>query len=160
MKSKKLSSSAKKVQDTLKALGFPYQVVELPHTTRSATDAAKAVGSGVGQIAKSLIFKTKYTQRPILVIASGSNRVNEKRIGDLIHEAVEKADADFVRQKTGFSIGGVPPVGHLEKLKTFIDEDLMQYEEIWAAGGSPNAVFKLKPLDLVKMTGGHVGCIK
>jgi len=102
MEFKKLSSSAKKVQDTLKTLGFSHQVMELPHTTRSASDAAKAVGCEVGQIAKSLIFKTKNTHKPILVIASGSNRVNEKKIGDFIHEAVEKADADFVRQKTGF----------------------------------------------------------
>jgi len=160
MKSKKLSSSAKKVQDTLKNLSFSYQVIELAHTTRSASEAAKAIGCNVGQIAKSLIFKTKNTQRPILVIASGSNRVNEKKIGELIHESVEKADADFVRKKTGFSIGGVPPVGHLEKLNTFIDEDLMQYEEIWAAAGNPNAVFKLTPLDLVKMTDGHVTSIK
>ncbi|MCD6231773.1 YbaK/EbsC family protein [Candidatus Aerophobetes bacterium] len=155
-----LSASAQRVQDTLKNLGFSYQVIELAQTTRSASDAAKAIGCEVGQIAKSLVFKTKYTQRPILVIASGSNRVNEKRIADLIDEPIGKADADFVRQKTGFSIGGVPPVGHLEKLITFIDEDLMQYERIWAAGGSSNAVFKLTPLDLVKMTGGRVISIK
>ena len=155
-----LSASAQRVQDTLKNLGFSYQVIELAQTTRSASDAAKAVGCEIGQIAKSLVFKTKYTKKPILVIASGSNRVNEKRIADLIDEPVGKADADFVRQKTGFSIGGVPPVGHLEKLITFIDEDLMQYEKIWAAGGSPNAVFKLNPSDLVKMTGGRVICIK
>ena len=157
---KTLSVGAQRVQDTLKNLGFSYQVIELAQTTRSASDAAKAIGCEIGQIAKSLVFKTKYTQKPILVIASGSNRVNEKRIADLIDEPVGKADADFVRQKTGFSIGGVPPVGHLEKLITFIDEDLMRYEKIWAAGGSPNAVFKLTPLDLVKMTGGRVISIK
>ena len=160
MKYKSLSAGAQKVQDTLKALGFSYQVMELPHSTRSAGEAAKAIGCRVGQIAKSLIFKTKNTQRPILVVASGSNRVNEKKIGDLIHEPIEKADADFVRQKAGFSIGGVPPIAHLAKLKTFIDEDLMQYEKIWAAAGNPNAVFKLTPLDLEKMTGGRVICIK
>ena len=157
---KPLSVGAQRVQDTLKNLGFSYQVIELAQTTRSASDAAKAIGCEVGQIVKSLVFKTKNTKRPILVIASGSNRVNEKRIADLINEPIGKADADFVHQKTGFSIGGVPPVGHLEKLITFIDEDLMQYERIWAAGGSPNAVFKLTPLDLVKMTGGRVISIK
>jgi len=160
MKSKRLNSSAQKVQDTLKNLGFSYRVTELSHTTHTASEAAKAIGCKVGQIAKSLIFKTKNTKRPILVIASGSNRVNEKKIGDLICESIEKANADFVRKKTGFSIGGVPPVGHLEKINTFIDEDLMQYEEIWAAAGNPNAVFKLTPLDLVKMTGGRIISIK
>ena len=157
---KPLSASAQRVQDTLRNLGFSYQVMELSQTTRSASDAAKAVGCEIGQIVKSLVFKTKCTQKPILVIASGSNHVNEKRIADLIHEPIEKANADFVRQKTGFVIGGVPPVDHLEKIKIFIDEDLMQHKEIWAAAGNPNAVFKLTPLDLVKMTGGRVISIK
>lgn len=157
---KPLSIDAQRVQDTLKNLGFSYQVIELSQTTRSASEAAKAIGCQIGQIAKSLIFKTKNTQKPILVIASGSNRVNEKRIADLVHEPVKKADANFVHQKTGFVIGGVPPVGHLEKIRTFIDEDLMQHKEIWAAAGSPTAVFKLIPLDLVKMTDGRVISIK
>jgi len=94
------------------------------------------------------------------VIASGSNRVNEKRVGELISEPLGKADADFVRQKTGFVIGGVPPVGHAEKLEVFIDEDLLRYSEIWAAAGTPNAVFRLTPSDLVRMTEGRVIGIK
>jgi prolyl-tRNA editing enzyme YbaK/EbsC (Cys-tRNA(Pro) deacylase) len=114
----------------------------------------------VGQIAKSIIFRRKQRDQPILVITSGSNRVNEKRIEELISERLGKADADYVRKNTGFAIGGVPPVGHLEKLDIFIDEDLLQYEEIWAAAGSPNAVFKLTPSDLIKMTGGRVVSIK
>src|SRR5260221_13864669 len=132
------------------------QVVELPDTTRSASDAAQAIGCGVEQIAKSLVFRSKQTQRPILIIASGTNRVNEKRIGELLGEPIEKADADFVRQKTGFAIGGVSPVGHTEAPRTFIDEALLQYNEIWAAAGTPNAVFRLAPTDLVAMTGGQV----
>lgn len=154
-----LSPSAQKVQDTLKALGFSYQVIELPQTTRSAAEAAQAIGCRVEQIAKSLVFKRKHTQKPVLVIASGPNRVNEKTIGAYLSEPIERADADFVRQRTGFVIGGVPPVGHLEPLETFIDADLMHYEEIWAAAGTPHAVFKLTPADLVKMTGGRVVAI-
>ncbi len=155
-----LSPSAQKVKEALRVLGFSIQVVELEATTRTSVDAAQAVGCKVEQIAKSLVFRGKHSQKPILVIASGSNRVNEKRIAELISEPLGKADADFVRQHTGFAIGGVSPVGHLEKLDIFIDEDLLQYGEIWAAAGSPHAVFKLTPSDLIKMTGGRVTSIK
>src|SRR5690349_679647 len=158
--SNSLSDSAQKVQAALEQLGLTLEVVEMPDTTRSAAEAAQAIGCSVEQIAKSLIFKSKQTQRPILVIASGPNRVNEKRIGELLGEPIEKADADFVRQKTGFAIGGVPPVGHIEKPEVFIDEDLLQYKEIWAAAGTPHAVFRLLPGDLVKMTAGRVVAIK
>ena len=160
VESHQLSSSAKKVQEVLKVLGLELQVVELQETTRTSADAARAVGCEVGQIAKSLVFRGQKTQRPILVIASGSNRVNEKRVGELISEPLGKADAEFVRQKTGFVIGGVPPVGHAEKLEVFIDEDLLQYGEIWAAAGTPNAVFRLTPSDLVRITEGRVIGIK
>jgi prolyl-tRNA editing enzyme YbaK/EbsC (Cys-tRNA(Pro) deacylase) len=155
-----LSSSAQKVQDALKALGFAQQVIELPQATRSAAAAAQAVGCEVGQIVKSLILKSRRTKRPILVAASGSNRVSEKKIAELVSEPVEMADADFVRQQTGFAIGGVPPLGHLKRLEAFVDEDLLQYGEIWAAAGNPNAVFRLTPSDLVQMTGGRVVAIK
>jgi prolyl-tRNA editing enzyme YbaK/EbsC (Cys-tRNA(Pro) deacylase) len=155
-----LSSSAQKVQDTLLGLGFAYQVVELSETTRTSVEAAQAVGCEVAQIAKSLIFRTKQTHKPVLVIASGANRVNEKKLKAYLNEAIERPDADFVRQCTGFVIGGVPPVGHATPLETFIDEDLLQYAEIWAAAGTPFAVFKLLPADLPKMTGGQVVTIK
>jgi len=151
-----ISPSALKVQQALEALGFNLQVVELPASTRTAVEAAQAVGCQVGQIVKSLIFKAKHSEQPILVVASGSNRVNEKSVEALIGEPLGKADADFVRQRTGFVIGGVPPVGHAEPLNTFVDEDLLQYAVIWAAAGTPNAVFRLSPADLVKMTGGKV----
>jgi len=154
--SQSLSSSAQKVQDALKSLGLTLEVVELPNSTRTAVEAAQAIGCQVGQIVKSIIFKGKRSERPILVIASGSNRVNEKTIEALIDEPLGKADADFVRQHTGFVIGGVPPLGHSEPLETFIDEDLFQYDEIWAAAGTPNAVFRLKPADLPRMTKGKV----
>lgn len=151
-----LHPSAQKVQDALTALGFSLQVIELPGSSRTAVEAAQSVGCQVGQIVKSLIFKSKRSQRPILVTASGSNRVNEKKIRALIGEPLGKADADFVRQHTGFAIGGVPPVGHTQELETFIDEDLLQYAEIWAAAGHPSAVFRLTPSELVEMTGGRV----
>ena len=155
-----LSPSAQKVQDALSTLGLACQVIELSQTTRTAAEAAAALGCKVEQIAKSLVFKGKKNEKPILVIASGSNRVKEKAVGALIGEALEKADADFVREQTGFVIGGVPPVAHTTPLVTFIDEDLFQYEEIWAAAGTPHAVFRLTPLDLVTMTEGQVIRIK
>jgi prolyl-tRNA editing enzyme YbaK/EbsC (Cys-tRNA(Pro) deacylase) len=120
----------------------------MPNTTRTAGDAAQAAGCEVGQIVKSLVFKGVHTNKPYLVLASGANRVNEKQLGEIVDEPVKMPDADFVRQKTGFAIGGVPPLGHTEKLETFIDEDLMPYDEIWAAAGTPNAIL------------GRVVCIK
>jgi prolyl-tRNA editing enzyme YbaK/EbsC (Cys-tRNA(Pro) deacylase) len=135
-------------------------VVELPGSTRTAAEAAQAVGCQVGQIVKSLVFKGKRSERPILVIASGINRVNEKKIEALISEPLGKADADFVRQHTGFAIGGVPPVGHDEALLTYIDADLLQYDRVWAAAGTPHAVFELDPATLKTMTGGEIVQIK
>ena len=155
-----LSPSAQKVQDALAAQGYPCRVQELPQTTRSAAEAAQAIGCTVAQIAKSLIFRTRQTQRPVLVIASGINRVNEKKFAALIGEALERPDADYVRLHTGFAIGGVPPIAHTEKLDTYIDEDLQQYATLWAAAGTPFAVFELTPADLIKMTGGKVVTIK
>ncbi len=155
-----LSSSAQKVQDALSKLGFQLEILELPGTTRSAAEAAQTIGCRVEQIAKSLVFRGMETDSPFLVIASGSNRVSEKKLSKLVLEPIEKANADFVRSRTGFVIGGVPPVGHLEQLKTFGDGDLMTYQEIWAAAGNPNAVFKLTPVDLVAMTKASVVKIK
>lgn len=154
--SEPLSPSAQKVQDALAALGFPYTVVESPAPTRTAADAARLVGAAVAQIAKSLVFRTATTGRPILVVVSGANQVNEFRIGMYLKEAVAKAPAAFVRQVTGFAIGGVPPIGHATQIETFLDEDLMKHVEIWAAAGTPNALFKLAPADLATMTGGRV----
>ena len=155
-----LTPSAQKVQNALRDLGFSNQVVEHQATTRTSAEAAQAVGCEVGQIAKSLVFQGKQTHRPLLVIASGSNRVNEKKIAAFISEPLGKADADYVRTHTGFVIGGVPPIGHLEKLEIFIDEDLLHYDEIWAAAGNPNSVFRLSPSELVQMTRGRVVSIK
>ncbi len=155
-----LKPSAQKVQDTLIELGFANTIIELPNSTRTAVEAAQAVGCDVAQIAKSLVFKTKRTQRPVLIIAGGSNRVNEKKMRAVIGEKLGKPDANFVRRHTGFVIGGVPPVGHATRLETYIDEDLLQHETIWAAGGNPFALFQLTPAELVAMTGGQVLAVK
>ncbi len=156
-----LASSAQRVQDALHALGFDHlEVREFPQTTRTSAEAAAAIGCEVAQIAKSLVFKGRQSGKAILVIASGVNRVNEKRIASLAGEPIDRPDADFVRQKTGFVIGGVPPVAHAEPLETWIDEDLSQFDEIWAAAGTPFAVFRLAPADLPRMTGGAVTTIK
>jgi prolyl-tRNA editing enzyme YbaK/EbsC (Cys-tRNA(Pro) deacylase) len=144
------------VQDALRALGLDATVVESAHSARTSADAAKLVGCEVGQIAKSLVFRTAQTGRPVLVIASGANRVNEWRVGVLLKEVLEKAPAAFVREATGYAIGGIPPIGHARPIETFIDEDLLRYKEIWAAAGTPNALFRLPPADLVTMTGGRV----
>jgi prolyl-tRNA editing enzyme YbaK/EbsC (Cys-tRNA(Pro) deacylase) len=149
-----LTANAQRVQEALRAKGVACQVVELPASTATAKEAAQAIGCTVAQIAKTLLFRTQATQRPLLVIASGVNRVNESRLGQRLGEPIEKADADFVREKTGFAIGGVPPVGHAEPIETWIDEDLLKHEVIWAAAGTPHAVFRLTPAELERVTGG------
>jgi prolyl-tRNA editing enzyme YbaK/EbsC (Cys-tRNA(Pro) deacylase) len=157
--SSELKPSAQRVQAVLHARGFANQVVELPDSTRTSAEAAAAIGCGVGQIAKSLVFVGKQSGQGILVIASGANRVDEKRLRQLVGEKIEKADADAVRTLTGYVIGGVPPIGHPQDLVTYIDQDLLQYAEIWAAAGHPNAVFSLTGEQLVAMTGGHLAAL-
>jgi prolyl-tRNA editing enzyme YbaK/EbsC (Cys-tRNA(Pro) deacylase) len=151
-----LNPQAMRVQKALDMLGLKLEVVELPDSTRTSAEAAQALGCLVGQIAKSIIFQAQPSHNPILVIASGSNRVNEKLIAGLLGEEISKADADFVHNRTGFTIGGVPPIGHIMPLRTFIDQDLLQYTDIWAAAGTPHAVFHLTPTELLGMTGGEV----
>jgi len=151
-----LSSSALKVQAALRDLGMELEVLELPASTRTAVEAAQAAGCQLGQIVKTLVFRGQTTGQAVLILASGSNRVDEAKASALVGETLGKADADFVRQQTGFAIGGVPPVGHNQQLETLIDKDLLQYTEIWAAAGTPNAVFRLTPQDLIRMSGGKV----
>ncbi len=155
-----LSNSAQRVQQVWSAHGLDLTVVELPQSTRTAAEAAAAVGCTVGQIAKSVIFRARESSRPVLVIASGSNRVDEKAVAAQLGEPLAKADAEFVRARTGFVIGGVPPIGHAEPPVIFIDEDLLGYDTLWAAAGTPNAVFRLTPANLVALTGGTVAAIK
>lgn len=151
-----LSKSAQSVQNVLKDKGFSCTVVELADSTRTAVEAAAALGCTVAQIVKSLIFRTEKTNKPVLVLASGVNRVNEKIIEQLVGEKIVKSDAAFTREVTGFAIGGIPPVGHVQQLETFIDEDLLTLGELWAAAGTPHAVFKLQAQDLIELTGGKI----
>lgn len=155
-----LKESARRVQAVLAERGFDLQVREFPATTRTAAEAAAAIGCSTAQIAKSLVFRAKETDRPVLAVASGTNRVDTAAVAAFLGEPVGRADADFVRARTGFAIGGVPPVGHREPVTTLIDRDLLGYDEIWAAAGTPNAVFRLTPTDLIALTGGTVGDIK
>jgi len=154
-----LSATAQRVGDALAARGLHGRVLELAQPTRSAVEAARALGCRVDQIAKSLVFRGVPSGRSVLVIASGANRVDEAKVAALVGENVSKADADFVRARTGFAIGGVPPVGHLESPETLLDEDLLQWEEIWAAAGTPNSIFRLSPTELVALTQGRVARI-
>lgn len=154
-----LKASAQRVQDAIHIRGFTNQVIELTDSTRSAAEAAAAVGCDVAQIAKSLIFQGKTTGEAILVIASGANRVNEKTVAKLLGQKLRRPNADFVREQTGFAIGGVPPLGHEKALKTLIDEDLLALELIYAAAGHPFALFALTPAELVEMTDGEVTTI-
>ncbi len=158
--SPQLSPSAQKVQDALLGLGYPYTVLESEVQTRTAQQAADRVGCLLGQITKSLIFQGQTTRKPILVLTSGTNRVDEAKISQYAGEAIGRADPDFVRQVTGFAIGGIPPIAHAQAMETFLDEDLLQYATIWAAAGTPNSLFELTPADLQKMTGGRVVPVK
>ncbi|MGW4891518.1 YbaK/EbsC family protein [Kitasatospora sp. NPDC004240] len=139
-----ISKRAQQFQDILHEHGHhDLTVVELPDSTRTADDAAKALGCSKAQIVKSLVFRQVETDRPVMVLASGPNRVDEKAIGRLVGGEIAKADAEFVKRVTGFTIGGVPPLGHKEKLTLFVDQDLLTFEETWAAAGTPNAVFRI-----------------
>lgn len=156
----KLSRSSRRIQDLLSALGKDLEVIELPSTTRTAAEAAKAIGCSVEQIAKSILFRTVKDKKPVMVIASGVNRVNEASIAQYVGEPIEKADANYVREKTGFVIGGVPPIGHAEPIYTIIDEDLLIVGELWAAAGTTHSVFKLSATSLVEITDGVLKPIK
>ena len=155
-----LSPTARKIQEYLHANGFDLTVVEFPDSTRTAQEAADRVGCEIGQIVKSLVFRGRSSSRPVLVLTSGANRVKEKRISAHLGEKIERADAEFVRETTGFAIGGVPPVGHAQPLTTYLDEDLMGYQTIWAAAGTPNAVFELTPSELLSLSGAQVVGVK
>jgi prolyl-tRNA editing enzyme YbaK/EbsC (Cys-tRNA(Pro) deacylase) len=155
-----LSPSAQKIQNLLNSLGYEYTVIEHTESTRTAQEAADRAGCELGQIVKSLIFRGKSSGKPILVLTSGANRVDEKRISRYAEETIGRADADFVRTVTGFAIGGVPPIGHAEKMETYLDEDFLSYQTIWAAAGTPNAIFELKTEDLQKMTNGKIVQVK
>jgi prolyl-tRNA editing enzyme YbaK/EbsC (Cys-tRNA(Pro) deacylase) len=153
-----LSPSAKRVQEALKALGFPHlKVVELSASTRTAEEAARAVGAEVGQIVKSLVF---VGERGYLFLVSGKNRLDLRKAQALVGGPLRRATPEEVKALTGFAIGGVPPVGHTQPLPTFLDRDLWAYPQIWAAGGSPRALFALAPEELLALTGAQVADLK
>lgn len=153
-----MKPAALKVQEALLALGIDRTLIELPVSARTSREAAEAVGVSVGQIAKSLIFTANGS--PILVIASGDHRVDERKLEALAGARIRRADPETVRQATGFSIGGVPPVGHATKLPTYIDRDLLRHPLIYAAGGVPECLFPVSPDELLRATGGQVADIK
>lgn len=155
-----LSASAKRVQDALHGFGLDCRVKELAESTRTAVDAANAVGCDVGQIVKSLVFRGKSSGKAVFVVASGANMVDEKALSAIVGEKIGRADPDFVREQTGFAIGGVSPVGHPAPLQTFVDQDLLGYDELWAAAGTPNALFSLTPEQLCLITSGQVAAIR
>lgn len=158
---KTLSKSATLIQKWLEEKGMVFEVIELAASTRTAQEAANTIGCELGQIVKSLLFRTLKTNQPVLVLASGINRVDEKIIKKWVGEKITKADADFTREKTGFAIGGVPPIGHKQKIPfIFIDEDLLQHKKLWAAAGTPNAVFSLKSNEIECLTQGKIVAIK
>lgn len=156
MNDKDLSPSARKIADFLDQQHIPCKVVELADSTRTAPEAAAAVGCSVAQIVKSLVFRARNSGNAILILVSGSNRVDVDRIAKLMNEPIGRADPDFVREHTGFVIGGVPPFGFPKPLTTLIDQDLLQYDLVWAAAGTPHAVFCIHPEDLVRISGGQL----
>jgi len=149
-------ATVRRVREALEAKGVEPEIVELDSTARSAREAVEALGVLVKQIVKSLVFRASESGRPVLVVASVPNRVDEHGISGILGEPIEKASADFVREKTGYSIGGVPPVGHTEVPVVFMDEALLHEDEVWAAAGHTHAVFPLTPEELVRITGGRV----
>ena len=151
------SAAATRVQMALKSLGITSaNVKEMPESTRTAKDAASAIGCKVAEIAKSLVFRTVESNRPILIIASGVNRVNEGEFARTLGERIERASPEFVREKTGFVIGGVAPVAHSEPIQTWMDASLFGFERIWAAAGTPNAVFEIAPAELKRITDASI----
>ena len=159
-----LPAPALRVRDALRASGIETAIVVFDASTRSAADAAATIGCTVAQIAKSLVFRTDPGDRPVLVVASGINRVEEAKVAAALADQTDgariaRADAAFVRQATGYAIGGVPPVGHATPPLVAIDQDLLAFTEIWAAAGTPNAVMRLSPDQLVQATAGCVAAI-
>lgn len=150
-----LPAAAARVQAAGEALGLALTVRLMPDTTRTAEEAARACGCAVGQIVKSLVFRGKASGRAYLLLVSGANRVNEKAVAGILGEAIERPDAAFVREATGFAIGGIPPLGHANPLVPYLDTDLLQYETVWAAAGTPNAVFAADPKRLAHATGAQ-----
>ena len=153
---KKRKHSTKSVQAALEAVGMSCSIVELPDSARTAKQAAEAIGCTVAQIAKSIVFRASDTGRAVLVVASGVNYINEALIAAHFGESIKMASADFVRNATGYAIGGVPPCGHIGELQVYLDRDLLVLSPLWAAAGTPNTVFSVTPEQLIQLTAGTV----
>ena len=153
---KALPASAQKVQDAARALGLDITVMEMAASTRTAADAAAACSSEVGQIVKSLLFRGAESGRPYMVLVSGTNRLNEKGVAAVLGETLERPDAAYVREVTGYAIGGVPPFGHENPISMLMDEDLQRYEIVWAAAGTPRAVFSVAPAALADAVSAQI----
>jgi prolyl-tRNA editing enzyme YbaK/EbsC (Cys-tRNA(Pro) deacylase) len=151
-----LKPAAQRVQDALAANGLASEVRHMAQTTRTAGDAAAACGCSVGQIVKSLVFRGARSGNPYLLLVSGSNRVDEKSVAARVGEPLERPDAQYVRDMTGFAIGGIPPLGHDRPLATYLDEALLAYDLVWAAAGTPDAVFPIAPADLATATAATI----
>jgi prolyl-tRNA editing enzyme YbaK/EbsC (Cys-tRNA(Pro) deacylase) len=143
-------SKPQRIQQFLLDHNLDITIVEFEHSTRTADEAAEAVGCEVGQIVKSLVFRSG--EKPVLFLVSGANRVNPELLGPIFPNGLKMADADFTREKTGYAIGGVPPVAHEAPLDTYLDETLLDFEMVWAAAGTPHAVFPIKSQDLLRLT--------
>lgn len=161
MNDKQLPTSTQRFADAAAALNLPIDIVLFEHSTRTAEEAAEAIGCMVGQIVKSLVFTVK--GNPVMALVSGSNQLDTRKLASLFdvgRKQVDRADADIVRSATGYAIGGVPPFGHSTAMPIFIDRDLALYDVIWAAAGTPNAVFAIKPDDLLQATNGKLANLK
>lgn len=151
-----LPQSAQKVAQALQSAALDVSIVQMPSSTRTAEDAANACQCDTSQIVKSLVFQGKTTKTPLLLLVSGTNRVNVKGVAESIGEALSRPDADFVRTVTGFAIGGIPPLGHATNLKTYFDRDLLQHNVVWAAAGTPNCVFSVDPARLAEAANADI----
>ena len=151
-----MKPASRRVAEAAEKSGLSIIIVTHEQSTRTAEEAAAACGCGVGQIVKSLVFQGKTSGAPLLLLVSGSNRVNEKAVAKHIGEALKRPDATFVRDATGFAIGGIPPLGHATALRTYVDQALLQYATVWAAAGTPESVFEVEPTALVTATGATV----
>ena len=148
-----LKPAAQRVATAARALGLDIKVHTKNQPTRTAEEAAAACGCAVAQIIKSLVFRGKDSGRPYLLLVSGANRVNEKAVAKTIGEVLQRPDAHYVREVTGFAIGGIPPLGHATRLATYMDTDLLEFETVWAAAGTPECVFPVSPAELRDKTG-------
>ena len=156
----KLPASCAKVARAFEQANAPVTIVQHEQSARTAQEAADTCGCALAQIVKSLVFTRSDTDQIILLLVSGANRVHENRTGRQIGAKLKRADVERVRKETGFAIGGIPPLGHASRLETYIDEDLLEFTDVWAAAGTPNSVFNIAPDVLMKLTGAESVCVK